>query len=189
MSIKKTPSPVLQWVKRTLKAWHRAEAWIAICAFAAIAGLLVYDVVSRELFVPLLSKLGLEPTQIILYGSQKLAVYFLVVAAFSGIGIATATGAQLIPKVAFNLVPSRWNKMTNRMADMVTAVLLVGLTYLATQFVLESMASGQHVSGGLNIEIWKVQIAIPLGFGSAAVRYLAFAIWPEVRPEIAGEAE
>jgi hypothetical protein len=33
-----------------------------------------------------------------------------------------------------------------------------------------------------NIPIWPIQLAIPLGFLSAGLRYFIFALWPGVRP-------
>jgi hypothetical protein len=33
-----------------------------------------------------------------------------------------------------------------------------------------------------DIPIWPIQLAIPLGFLSAAMRYFFFAIWPALRP-------
>lgn len=177
------------WVGRLLSLWHRVEVWIAVLAFSAIAVILVYDVISREVLVPLLRTFGLSDVRVVLYGSQKVAVYCLVFGSFAGIGIATWTGAQLIPRVGFKAVPAAWNTVMNRLADVVTALVLCGLTYVAAKFVGESMASGQLGSGGLQIAIWKVQIAIPLGFGSAAIRYWAFVIWPQTRPEQMGGME
>ena len=177
------------WVGHTLRLWHQLEVWIAVLAYSAIAVILVYDVISREVLVPALGALGLGDIRVVLYGSQKLAVYLLVFGSFAGIGIATWTGAQLIPQVGFKAVPASWNDFMNRMADIVTALLLCGLTYIAAKFVGESFASGQQGSGGLQIPIWKVQIAIPIGFASAAIRYWAFVIWPQTRPENVGGME
>ena len=33
-----------------------------------------------------------------------------------------------------------------------------------------------------NMPVWPIQLAIPLGFLSAAVRYFFFAAWPALRP-------
>jgi TRAP-type C4-dicarboxylate transport system permease small subunit len=34
----------------------------------------------------------------------------------------------------------------------------------------------------LDWPVWPVQLALPLGFASAALRYLCFAAWPDTRP-------
>ena len=110
-------------------------------------------------------------------------VFFLIMGAFTGVGVATWMGAQLVPKLGFRAVPVHWDATMNRVADGVSFVLLSGITWVASRFVLESMGSGQMASGGLHVPVWQIQLAIPVGFGSAAIRYLAFALWPGVRPE------
>ena len=81
--------------------------------------------------------------------------------AFTGIGIATATGAQLIPKVAFGWLPQSWNTLVDRIADIVTALFLCAVTYVAWTFVDSSRDIGMLTSGGISIEAWKIQAAIP----------------------------
>lgn len=169
-------------VQTFLDAWHAVEVWVAILAFSAIACLLIYDVVLREALMPLLGLFGIDGRGMLLYGSQKIGVYLLVVGAFTGIGIATWTGAQLVPKVGQRVFPATWDQAANRVADLFTFAFLVAVTIIAALYVYDSFASGQRGSSGVSIEIWKVQIAIPLGFASAALRYLAFAIWPDLRP-------
>lgn len=169
-------------VKTTLGLWHTLETWVALIAFSVITILLIYDVVLREIAIPVLSFINVDARFLVLYGSQKIAVFMLVWGAFVGIGIATWCGAQLVPTVLFGIVPSSWNARMNRLADVVTAFFLLGVTVVATLFVIGSFQTGQRASGGVPIEVWKVQIAIPLGFASAMLRYFAFAIWPDLRP-------
>lgn len=169
-------------VRKALDLWHQIEIWIAITAFSSIAVLLIYDVVVREAVIPILSGFGVNGRGLIIYGSQKIGVYMLIAGAFAGIGIATWTGAQLVPKVAHNLLPESWDDAANRIADLFTFLFLSSVTVIAFMFVFESYESGLRASGGLQIEVWKAQIAIPLGIGSAAIRYLAFVIWPDTRP-------
>lgn len=169
-------------VRSFLDVWHTVEVWVAILAFLAIACLLIYDVLLREALMPFLGLFGIDARGMLLYGSQKIGVYLLVLGAFTGIGIATWTGAQLVPKVAQRVFPADWDQAANRIADLFTFAFLTGVTIIAALYVHDSFTSGQRGSSGVSIEIWKVQIAIPLGFASAAVRYLAFAIWPDLRP-------
>ena len=169
-------------VRTILDTWHTVEVWIAIQAISVIACLLIYDVLLREALMPLLALVGVDGRGMLLYGSQKIGVYLLVLGAFAGIGIATWTGAQLVPKVAQRIVPIAWDQAANRVADLFTFAFLTAVTIVAALYVYDSFESGQRGSSGVSIEIWKVQIAIPLGFASAAVRYLAFAIWPDLRP-------
>lgn len=170
-------------VRTFLAVWHSVEVWIAVLAFSAIALLLIYDVVLREAIMPLLGGIGIDGRSLVLYGSQKIAVYLLIFGAFAGIGIATWTGAQLVPKVGERVFPRDWDVSANRIADIFTFAFLTAVTVIAAMFVYDTYLSGQRGSSGVSIEIWKVQIALPLGFASAAMRYLAFAIWPDLRPE------
>lgn len=176
-------SPAPPKVRNFLNAWHQVEVWVAVLAFSAIALLLIYDVVLREAIIPILGLVGIDGRSLVLYGSQKIAVYLLILGAFAGIGIATWTGAQLVPKVGERIVPRAWDVSANRVADLFTFAFLTAVTVIATIYVYDTYLSGQRGSSGVSIEVWKVQIALPLGFASAAVRYLAFAIWPDVRPE------
>lgn len=170
-------------VRTALDYWHRAEVWVATIAFGGIAVILVYDVLVREAVIPLLTAAGFEARHLVLFGSQKIALFLLMWGAFAGIGIATWVGAQLVPKVAFKAVPEAWNDRMNRIADLVTTLFLIGVTIVASIFVAESFQSGQIASGGVRVQVWLVQLAIPVGFASAALRYLAFLIWPDLRPQ------
>lgn len=176
-------APAPARIRSLLAIWHSIEVWVAVTAFSAIALLLIYDVLLREALMPLLGLFGFDGRGLVLYGSQKIAVYLLVVGAFTGIGIATWTGAQLVPKVGHRLVPKHWDQTANRIADFMTFAFLTAVTVVAAIYVYDTYLSGQRGSSGVSIEIWKVQIALPIGFASAAMRYLAFAIWPDLRPE------
>lgn len=166
---------------RLLVAWHRAECWIAVLAFSFIAAVLVIDVLGREFYGPLMTVLGIKVGATGLFGSQKLAVFALVIGSFAGIGIATATGVHLVPRIGFGWVPARLSPQVNRLADLVTGLFLLGVTYYAVLFVLGSRASGV-LAAVINVSAWPIQLAIPLGFLSAALRYLLFARWPALRP-------
>ena len=166
---------------RLLKGWHRIECWIAVLAFSFIAAVLVIDVLGREAYGPLMTLLGFNVGATGLFGSQKLAVFALVIGSFCGIGIATATGVHLVPRVGFAWVPKNWGPHVDRLADLLTGFFLLGVTYYGVLFVLGSRQSGV-LAAVINVSAWPIQLAIPLGFLSAALRYLLFAQWPSLRP-------
>lgn len=168
-------------VQSLLRVWHRAECWIAVLAFSFIAAVLVIDVLGREAYGPLMTLLGFKVGATGLFGSQKLAVFALVIGSFCGIGIATAAGVHLVPRVGFGWVPKAWGPHVDRLADLLTGLFLLGVTYYATLFVLASRQSGV-LAAVINVSAWPIQLAIPLGFLSAALRYLLFAKWPSLRP-------
>lgn len=168
-------------VAALLRGWHRAECWLAVACFAFIAAVLVIDVVGRELYGPLMRLLGLQVGATGLFGSQKLAVFALVIGSFAGIGIATATGVHLLPRLGFRWVPASWGPAMNRIADVVTGLFLLGVAWYGVVFVVASKNSGV-LAAVINVSAWPVQAFIPLGFASAALRYFVFALWPALRP-------
>ena len=176
------PSPAAPpGLQALLGTWHRLECWLAVLCFSFIALVLVIDVLGRELYGPVMTLLGQQVGATGLFGSQKMAVFALVIGSFAGIGIATATGVHLVPRLAFGWVPAAWGPAMDRLADLVTGLFLLGVAWYGVQFVLASKASGV-LAAVINISAWPIQMAIPLGFVSAALRYLIFAAWPAVRP-------
>lgn len=176
-----TPPPAPPAVQTVLRVWHKLECWIAVLAFSFIALVLMIDVLGREFYGPVMSMLGFTVGATGLFGSQKLAVFALVIGSFAGIGIATATGVHLVPRVAFKWVPASWSPHMDRIADVFTGLFLLGVAWYGVVFVLASKESGV-LAAVINVSAWPIQVAIPLGFASAALRYFAFAIWPAVRP-------
>jgi TRAP-type C4-dicarboxylate transport system permease small subunit len=168
-------------VRRFVAAWHKAECWLAVSAFAFIALVLVLDVAGRELLGPLLGKLGIQAGATGVFGAQKMAVYALVVATYGGVGIAAATGRHLVPRIAFRIVPAAWSAAMDRLADTLTGLLLLGTAWYGLVFVDGSIATGLRAPM-LQWPVWPFQLAIPLGLTSAALHYLCFASWPGLRP-------
>ena len=175
------PPPAPPALVSLLNGWHRVECWIAVLAFSFIALVLVIDVLGREAYGPVMSMLGIKVGATGLFGSQKLAVFALVIGSFAGIGIATATGVHLVPRVGFAWVPKAWGPHMDRLADLFTGLFLLGVTWYGVLFVLASKESGV-LAAVINVSAWPIQMALPLGFASAALRYFAFAAWPALRP-------
>lgn len=67
--MKQTVAPAPAWVRSVLAIWHGIEVWVAVLAFSAIALLLIYDVLLREAFMPLLALFGVDGRRLVLYGS------------------------------------------------------------------------------------------------------------------------
>jgi TRAP-type C4-dicarboxylate transport system permease small subunit len=174
------PAAAPQWARSFAANWHVVECWVAVAAFTFIAVILLLDVVGRELLGPLVRIFGMKAATGI-FASQKMSVYALVIGAFVGIGIATATGSHLVPRVLFGVVPARWGATVNRFADLLTGLFLVGVSYFGFVFVESSFATDLRAPV-LNWPVWPFQLAIPLGFISAALRYFLFALWPDLRP-------
>ena len=175
------PAEPPQWARTFLRRWHLAECWVAVIAFSIITALLLTDVVLRELLSPLLRFLGIYDGAMGILFSQRLSIYALIVGAFAGVGIATATGSHLVPQVGHALVPASWGPFMDRLADVITGLALVVTAYYGWIFVASSKATDLRAPV-LDWSVWRLQLAIPLGFASAAVRYFVFAAYPALRP-------
>jgi TRAP-type C4-dicarboxylate transport system permease small subunit len=153
---------------------------IAVAAFGFIAAVLIVDVAAREILTPIFKLLGIRQAAGI-YAAQKMSVYALVVGSFCGIGIATATASHLLPRVGFGWVPESFGPTMNRIADLVTGLFFCGVAWYGWVYVQSSMQASLRAQA-FDIPIWPIQLAIPAGFLSAAVRYFFFAAWPALRP-------
>jgi len=167
---------------RLLDVWHKAECWLAVACFSFIAVILVLDVLGREALAPLLQLLSIDAGPTGIFGAQRYSLFALVIGSFAGIGIATATGSHLVPRVAFGWVPAHWGPAMDRLADVLTGLILLAVTYFGFVFV-ESTHAAQLRTPVIDWLLWPFQLAIPLGFLSAALRYLVFAVWPSLRPK------
>lgn len=177
-----SPNATPGGIRALLRGWHRAECLVAVLAFGFIAGILILDVLGRELFGPLFRLLDHKANAGV-YGAQKLSVYALVIGSFAGIGIATATGSHLLPRVGFKWVPAAFGPTMDRLADLVSGVFMLGVAWYGWIYVGSSMGAGLRMQT-FDAPIWPVQLAIPLGFLSAGLRYFFYAAWPTERPAL-----
>jgi TRAP-type C4-dicarboxylate transport system permease small subunit len=179
----RSPAPAATaplWAQSFTRRWHRSECVVAVLAYGLIALLLILDVTGREVLGPIFHALGIKGATG-LYGAQKASVYALVLASFCGIGVATATGSHLVPRVGFGWIPASWGAGMDRLADVLTGLFMVGVAYYGYVFVASSFSTGLSAQA-FNVPVWPFQMAIPLGFLSAAVRYFMYAAYPALRP-------
>ncbi|MEK9774579.1 MAG: TRAP transporter small permease subunit [Quisquiliibacterium sp.] len=175
-------------VRRILLVWHRTECWLAVACFGLIAALLLTDVLGRELVGPVLRAVGIDLGPMGLFGSQRVSVYALIVGSFAGIGIATATGSHLVPRVGFGWVPKSWDARMDRLASALTGLTLLAVAWYGWVFVDSSRETDLRAAV-LGWPVWPMQMAIPLGFLSAAGRYFLYAGWPATRPQPAARQD
>jgi TRAP-type C4-dicarboxylate transport system permease small subunit len=168
-------------VRRFVEAWHKGECWVAVIAFGFIATILVLDVLGREFLGPFLRFVGFEPGATGIFASQKLSIFALVIGSFAGIGIATATNAHIVPSFASGWVPAPWQPVYDRCVDLLTGVVLIAVVWFGFKFVGSSFKTDLRAPV-LDWPVWPIQLAIPLGFLSAAGRYLIYAAWPLLKP-------
>jgi hypothetical protein len=168
-------------VRRAFKRWHQLEWGLAVAAYATVAIVLVLDVLGRELMFPLLQALGIPGGAGGVFGASKIATYALIVATYAGIGVAAASASHIVPRAGYLAVPRAWGPAMDRWADAVTAVLFLMAAYAGVLLVQGSWEMDLRAPI-LQWPVWAVQLAMPLGFTSAALRYAGFARWPDLRP-------
>jgi hypothetical protein len=172
------PAPAgARWI---VAAWHRLECLVAVAAFGFIAVVLIADVAGRELLGPIYNLFDIKGSPGV-FAAQKMCVYALVIGSFCGVGVATATGSHLLPRIGFGWVPKAFGSTMDRIADLVTGLFFVGVAYFGWVYVASSMQAGLRMQA-FDMPIWPIQLAIPLGFLSASIRYFFFAAWPALRP-------
>jgi TRAP-type C4-dicarboxylate transport system permease small subunit len=184
MTATKHPPPAVppEDVRRLVEVWHKGECWVAVLAFGFMTALMLLDVLGREFVGPVLRLLGFDPGATGIFSAQKLSVFLLVIGSFAGIGIATATGAHIVPSFGAAWVPPEWRPLFDRVADLITGIFLLAVAWYGLKFVGSSFKTDLRAPV-LDWPVWPIQLAIPLGFLSAAGRYVLYAAWPALRPQ------
>jgi TRAP-type C4-dicarboxylate transport system permease small subunit len=159
----------LSAARRLLGALFAIEASIAGLAFLLLTGALFADVVAREF-------LGNG-----IWGAQRIAVYAMVVAAMLGFVVTTHLNRHLTIEGGQKLVPARVSASIARLGDLVSAAICVFLFHWALRFVLVSFENEER-GMALDMLLWPIQAVLPWAFASAALRHLAFAAWPALKP-------
>lgn len=155
--------------RRLLEAIAKGESVVAVAAYTVVASVLLIDVLGREVFGQ-----GL-------WGAQRVAVYCTILAAYCGFGLASGSGTHLRPRIADHWIPAAYDRAMNRLADLVSVAVLLTIAYYAYVFARENFELGTIVAV-LDWKVWPMQAIIPLGFTLGALRYLAFAVFPALRP-------
>lgn len=159
----------MQAVQKFLKALWTVEATICVIAFCGTALALMADVLAREFFGN-----GI-------FGAQRFAVWSNAIAGLLGFALVTAERGHLRPQFADALVPKSLEPHIDRIGELLSAVICLVLTWYAVRFVQSSAALGER-GMAIPILVWPIQLVLPWMFFSSALRHIAFAIWPVLRP-------
>ncbi len=160
-------------VGRLLEWSNGLERAITCAAFLVLIVAVFADVLSREL-----SGTGL-------HWARQTGVYANVVVVMFGLGLASAGGSHLRPRFADRWLPARMEPLLMRGNDLGMALFCLVFAWIATGVVAESIALGER-SVALRVAVWPFQSVVPLAFGVAGVRHLAYAVFPELRPAEVG---
>jgi TRAP-type C4-dicarboxylate transport system permease small subunit len=147
----------------------RAEVFVTCAALLLVASALFADVLAREVF-------GRG-----IFGAQKFAVYCNAIAGLLGFAAVVHAGGHLRVSVVDQLFPNAWHAHIARLGDLVSCGLCVVLAIYATKYVLSTMRLGE-TDLLFFAKLWPMQLVLPYIFFSSAIRYLSFAVFPELRP-------
>ncbi len=152
----------------TLRTLRVLESVVATGAYAAVASLLIYDVIGREIF-------GTS-----FLGADQLAVYGAIIAGFLGLTLATSDSAHLRPAFMDFVFKGR-EALAIRLGDTISAVFFLAAAVVAWSFVAVSMEA-QDRAPVFYFVVWPLQIIIPYAFASCAIKHGIFALRPDLRP-------
>lgn len=151
--------------ERLLSGMARVEGIVAALSYALVAGLLLADVIAREvLAAPLL-------------GAGQIAVLAAIVAGFLGLSLATAADRHLRTEALSRLLPARWDPVIGRLSDGVSALVYLVLAGFAILFVVRTQAAGDRAAV-LLFPLWPVQLVLPYAFLSCGLRHALRALLP-----------
>jgi C4-dicarboxylate transporter DctQ subunit len=156
-------------MRRLLRGLWWFEATVCVITFLIASAMLMADVLGREL-------LGGG-----IFGAQRVAVWAVAIAGLVGFALVTAEGGHLRPRFLDSLLPEAIQRHMDRLADLVSAAICIGLGWYAVEFVYGSAMLGER-GVAIPIVVWPIQMCLPWMFLSSALRYLAFATWPALKP-------
>lgn len=154
----------------TLVWMQRVESLVAAVAYALVAGLLLGEIVARELLTSSI------------WGSQKMAVFASIMAGFIGLTLTTGTNGHLRPQFADRWLPLAWDGNLNRLGDLLSCLIYVALAVISLGYVSETRANGDQAAV-LYWTLWPLQMILPYAFLSAGIKHLIFAVRPDLKPE------
>ena len=154
-------------MRRFLEILTRFESTVAVAAYTVTAGLLVADVISREVFSEAI------------WGAQKIAVFGAIIAGILGLTLAVAQNAHLRANFADGVLPFPW---TARAGDLISAAIFLTMGGYAVYFVSESILFRDRAAV-INWPLWPFQSVFAYAFFASALRHIAFAIDPTLKPQ------
>ena len=152
-----------------LRRLLQIETLVAGAFYTCAAAILFCDVVLREVFGESI------------WGGQRIAVLLANGSALIGIAVATALNRHIRPAVLDHALPERFDPIIVRAGHLFSAAVLFAGAYYGALLVLDNRELG-FTTPPLDLEVWIPQMALPYGLASAGLRFVAFAIQPDLQP-------
>lgn len=169
-TLDRPPRALAVRIGRAFNLLTRIECAFAVTALCVSAGALVADIISREVF-----SYGL-------FGSLRIAVFATALAALSGFAICVATGTHLRISSFDRIVPAAMRPAVVRLGNLASFAICAFFAYWSLFYVRQTAAIGE-TDPSLGIEVWPMQGILVWMFVSGGLRYLTYAIFPELQPQ------
>lgn len=156
-------------MKQALLFLSWIEKAIIFVAFVLMAGVLMIDVIGREII-----SFGIV-------GAARMSVFPVAIMAFVAIGLCTATDGHLRPRAFDKIIPARFDPIMGVVKELVTAAFCLAVAYAAFGLVLESIEYEEKTQL-LGWDVWPFQVSFAFAFTIAALRHIIFAASPSLRP-------
>jgi len=163
-------------LRAVLAALRRAEVVVTTGAFLVLIAVIFGDVVMRRV------------TGSGIVWAREVGVFANIVLTIIGIGLASADGTHLRPRVFDRLVPRSWDPVMTRIQETLTATGFGVLAWIAFHVVQETIALDDR-SIVLRWMVWPVQACLPLAFAAGCLRHGIYAFDPSLRPQERGEGD
>jgi len=158
---------------RLLKILTKCESICAAFSILLLAGLLLCDVISREVF------------SISLPWASKVSLHLMIFAGCLGVSLASSQGQQLRPEVGEYLFAEKTKNKMSFLRELIVATFCAFLTSLAFRYVNQTREFGDvHVV--THLPLWLIQLAFVLVFALLTVKHAIFAFFPPLRPNKQG---
>jgi len=114
--------------------------------------------------------------------AEEISRFLIVFVTFLGLGYAAGKGRHIRMTALFDLLPERPRKAVMILIDATTSVLLFYLAYLGVSYSIDTVRELGSVSPVLQVPMWIVYLAAPLGFVLAGLQY-ALALYRNLTTE------
>lgn len=146
-------------IDRLAACWKSAEKTILGLSIITMSLLVIGNVASRHLFNASWAF------------TEEIGGLLLIVITFGGLSYAAEQRRHISMSAMYDLLSPRGQSILARIIDLVTALLMLGMAYIALRYVVQISESGD-ASSVLQIPMFIPLVIIPLGFFLTSMRYL-----------------
>lgn len=152
-------------IDRLAAYWRSAERAVLGLSIITMSILVIGNVASRHFFNTSWAF------------TEELGGLLLIVITFGGLSYAAEQRRHISMSALYDLLSPSGQTILARIINLVTALLMLGMAYIALRYVVQISESGD-ASSVLRIPMFIPLAVIPLGFFLTAMRYL-FSLFPK----------